>query len=170
MSKRLVSINTHIKETQARIAQLEETAKKTSTANLAMIRRLKNELSLSTQQITALQQEVEKIRGENENLTANLNKRDSLLALNSETIKMREQDIASLETQVREVNATSQQTQADLYFAQAEALEQAAERTKFAPRKKKETKREALELYKLSRSLGKEEAQSKIDQLEKELG
>ena len=60
--------------------------------------------------------------------------------------------------------------QADMYFAQAQALETAAQRTKFAPRKKKETKREALELYKLAYSLGKAEAQNRIDELEKEVG
>jgi hypothetical protein len=70
---------------------------------------------------------------------------------------------------VEEINAQSQASQADLYFAQAQALETAAERTKFAPRKKKETRREALELYKLSLSLGKQEAQQKIEELEKEI-
>ena len=48
-------------------------------------------------------------------------------------------------------------------------LRNRSRRTKFAPKKKKETKREALELYKLSLSLGKTDAQSKIDELEKDL-
>ena len=82
---------------------------------------------------------------------------------------MREQDVANLETKVEETTTTARTTQADLYFAQAQALETAADRTKFAPRKKKETQREALELYKLSLSLGKQEAQQKIEELEKEV-
>jgi hypothetical protein len=52
-------------------------------------------------------------------------------------------------------------------YAQGQALEIAAARTKLAPRKKKETQREALELYKQSYSLGKQEAKFKIDELEK---
>jgi hypothetical protein len=98
-----------------------------------------------------------------------VSKRDSVINTNLETIKMKEQDVATLEAKVEEVNTASKASQADLYFAQAQALETAAARTKFAPKKKKETQREALELYKLSLSLGKSEAQTKIDELQKVL-
>jgi chromosome segregation ATPase len=165
---RLVSINNHIKETQAKIAELEKSVKK-NNQSLATIKRLRADLEARTAQIAALTEEVEKMRGENVNLTRNLGQRDSLIAVNSETIKMREQDVANLETKVEETTTTARTQQADLYFAQAQALETAAERTKFAPRKKKETQREALELYKMSFSLGKQEAQQKIDELEKEV-
>jgi len=165
---RLQNINQHIKETQTRIAELEKTAKKTNAA-YGTIKRLKADLELRSQEIAALQQEVEKYRGENASLSKTVNQRDSVLAVNSETIKIREQDIANLENKVQEVNTASRASQADLYFNQAKALETAAQRTKFAPKKKKETIREALELYKLSLSFGKQEAQQKIDELEKEV-
>jgi hypothetical protein len=165
---RLVNINNHIKETQSKIAELEKSVKK-SNASIATIKRLRADLELRSQQIAALQQEVEKMRGENVTLSRSVSQRDSLLAVNNETIKLREQDVASLETKVEEINTSSKAAQADLYFKQAQALETAAARTRFAPRKKKETQREALELYKLSLSLGKQEAQQKIDELEKEV-
>jgi hypothetical protein len=165
---RLVSINNHIKETQAKIAELEKTVKK-NNASLGTIKRMRADLELRQQQIAALTAEVEKIRGENVVLSRNLSQRDSLITVNSETIKMREQDITNLEAKVEETNTTAKNQQADLYFAQAQALETAASRTKFAPKKKKETQREALELYKMSLSLGKQEAQAKIDELEKEV-
>jgi chromosome segregation ATPase len=166
---RLKDINSHIKDTQDKIAQLEKSVKSAKGSYATTIKRLKNDLELSTQQITALQSEVERMRGENETLAMTVSQRDSSITQNTETIKMREQDVANLETKVTEINASSKASQADLYFAQAQALETAADRTKFAPRKKKETKREALELYKLSLSLGKTDAQSKIDELEKDL-
>lgn len=166
---RLKDINSHIKETQEKIAQLEKSVKSAKGSYATTIKRLKADLELSTQQITALQSEVERMRGENETLAMTVSQRDSSINVNNETIKMREQDVANLETKVEEINATSKASQADLYFAQAQALETAADRTKFAPRKKKETKREALELYKLSLSLGKTDAQAKIDELEKDL-
>ncbi len=165
---RLVSINNHIKETQNKLAELETTVKQ-NRATAATIKRLKADLELRSQQIAALTEEVEKYRTENASLTRTVTARDSVLALNSETIKIREQDIADLETKIEENSSAAKNTQADLYFAQAQALETAADRTKFAPRKKKETIREAIELYKLSLSLGKEEAQQKIDELEKEV-
>ncbi|WP_276369860.1 hypothetical protein [Chryseolinea sp. H1M3-3] len=166
---RLKDINSHIKETQAKIATLEKSVKSAKGSYAATIKRLKNDLELSTQQIAALQTEVEKMRGENETLARTVTQRDSTINVSLETIKMREQDVANLEKNVEDINASSKASQADLYFAQAQALETAADRTKFAPRKKKETKREALELYKLSLSLGKQDAQAKIDELEKDL-
>jgi len=166
---RLQGINSHIKETQSKIATLEKSLKSTKGQYATTIKRLKADLELSTQQITALQGEVDKMRGENQQLAMTVNQRDSAITQNLETIKMKEQDVANLEAKVEEVNAASKASQADLYFAQAQALETAADRTQFARKKKRETQREALELYKLSLSLGKQEAQAKIDELQKEL-
>lgn len=168
--ERLGDINRHIVETRKKIEELEKSMK-TSTVNYsATIRRLKNDLKLSTEQVAALQGEVDRMRGENETLVLTVNQKDMQLAEHKEIIQMREQDVASLETKIQEIHKHSQSTQADLYFAQAQALETAAERTKFAPKKKKETQREALELYRVSLSLGNLEAQTRIAELEKELG
>src|SRR5688572_25505071 len=95
-SSRLKDINAHIKSTEMKLAELEKTAKKsrnTSATYNATIKRLKADLELSTQQIAALQTEVEKMRGENAQLASNLTQRDSTIAINTETIKMREQDV-----------------------------------------------------------------------------
>jgi chromosome segregation ATPase len=166
---RLQGINTHIQETQAKITELEKSLK-TAKGNYAItIKRLKADLELSTSQIAALQGEVEKMRGENQALATTITQKDSVINDKLETIRMKEQDVATLEAKVVEVNTASKASQADLYFAQAQALETAADRTKFAPKKKKETQREALELYKLSLSLGKTEAQARIDELQKDL-
>jgi hypothetical protein len=61
----------------------------------------------------------------------------------------------------------SKLSEADSYYARAEAVEEAANRTKLAPRKKKETLKEAIELYKKAQSLGNTKAQAKIDELTK---
>jgi len=166
---RLQGINTHIQETQTKIAELEKSLKSAKGNYAITIKRLKADLELSASQITALQGEVEKMRVENQALATTITQKDSVINDKLETIKMKEQDVATLEAKVVEVNTASKASQADLYFAQAQALETAADRTKFAPKKKKETQREALELYKLSLSLGKTEAQSRIDELQKEL-
>ena len=171
-ANRLKSINEHIQQTEGKIAELEESLKtsKSASSNYAgSLKRLKVDLEARTEQLAALEKEIETMRTENASLAQTVNQRDSVLVVKEEVIQMKEQDIVALETQVEEVNTASRMSQADLYFAQAAALETAASRTKFAPRKKKETQREALELYKLSLSLGKEEAQSKIDELVKVL-
>jgi len=171
-SGRLNNLNAYIKETQGKLNELEQSLKKSKSASanyMAMVTKLKADLETSTQQIAALQQEVETVRGENQTLARNVSQKDSLITVNTETIKVREQDIASLEGKVEEINKNAINTQADMYFAQGQALELAAHRTNFAPRKKKETKREALELYKRAYSLGKEDAKPRIDELEKDL-
>ena len=167
-SQRLKNLNEYIQTTQVKLAELEKASKKNKTY-ASMVAKLKSELEGSRQQIAALQIEVEKAREANALLAQSVTQKDSLLAVNAEVIKVKEQDIASLELKVQEVNQNSVNAQADLYYAQGQALELAAARTKLAPRKKKETQREALELYKRAYSLGKTDAKDRIEQLEKAL-
>jgi hypothetical protein len=167
--ERLNGIGQYVKETQAKIAELEKSAKN-SRIYAGTIKRLKADLEARTQQIAMLETEVQRVRGENQSLSRTVSQRDSLISVNTETIKVREENLAAMETRVQEMNIQSKNDQAEAYFKQAEALEQAAQRTKFAPRKKKDTKREALELYKMALSLGKTEAQAKVEELEKDLG
>jgi chromosome segregation ATPase len=167
---RMKNLNTYIQDTQKKLDEMEtslKSSKASSSKYAAMVKKLKTDLETSTQQVAALQIEVENYRADNQHLAKTVVEKDSLLTTNSETIKVREQDIANLETKVQDITTNATSTQADLLFAQGQALETAADRTKLAPRKKKETQREALELYKKSYSLGKEEAKVKIAELEK---
>ena len=166
---RLQDISAYVKETQSKITELEKSAKN-SRVYASTIKRLKADLEARTQQIAALEQEVQNVRNENQSLSRTVSSRDSLLNVSNQTIKVNEENLAALEARVQEMNVQSKNTQADAYFAQAQALEKAADRTKFAPRKKKETQREALELYKMAQSLGKVEAETKVQELEKEVG
>ena len=167
---RMTELNDYIKQTQSKIEELENSLKKSAGNYSATIKRLKSDLELSKQQIAALQEEVNKMRTDNEMLVQTVSQKDQDIASKNELIQLKEQAVADLEAQVQKVNSDSRMSQADLFFAQAQALETAAERTRFAPKKKKETQREALELYKQSLSLGKQEAETRIAELEKELG
>lgn len=167
-SSRLKDINKHIKDTQTKIAELEKTSKKVPGLS-ASIRKLKSDLELRSQEIAALQLEVSKMRSENESMSVAIAKKDSTLIMKEDVIKVKESDIASLESSMKDATEKNRVAMADLYYKQASALEEVADRTNFAPRKKKEALREAVELYKISLSLGKEEAQDKINTIEKEL-
>jgi len=168
--KRLKDINHHISETKNRVAELEKNVKSAKNSSAGALKRLKEDLELRSQELLALQQQIETMRAENTTLARNIVTKDSTITLANETVKLREQDIASLEGLVKDINEQTKVKVANLYYAQAQALETAAQRTHFAPKKKKETKREALELYKLSLSLGKTEAEARIAELEKDLG
>jgi hypothetical protein len=167
---RLKDINTHITETKNKITEMEKAVKTAKGSSATALKRIKQDLELRSQEVLALQVEIEKMRDENRRLASDITAKDSTLTTREEVIKLREQDIASLESLVKDINEQTKVKVANLYYAQAQALETAAQRTKFAPKKKKSTKREALELYKLSLSLGKTEAEARIAELEKDLG
>ena len=167
--ERLKSIGDYVKETQSKIAELEQSAKN-SRIYAGTIKRLKADLEARTQQIAVLEEEVQKIRTENQSLSRTVSQRDSLISVNTETIKVREENLVALENRVTEISTQAKFDQAEAYYKQAQALEKVASKTHFAPKKKKETKKEALELYKMALSLGKTEAQQKVEKLEKERG
>ncbi|MBN8577218.1 MAG: hypothetical protein KF775_18965 [Cyclobacteriaceae bacterium] len=170
---RMKNLQGYIKDTQVKLTELEGSLKKSksnASAYAKMVEKLKADLAASTTQVALLQAEVEKFRVENTAMAQSIVQKDSLLDNRAEVIKVKESNIVALETKVKDITNQSTLTQADLLYAQGAALETAASRTKLAPRKKKETQREALELYKLSYSLGKQEAKAKIDELEKVVG
>lgn len=166
---RLASIREYVQESQQKIAELERTAQQ-NRGYAGTIRRLKADLEKTSQQLTSLEEEVQNFRTENRSLSRTVSARDSIISLNEETLREREESLASLESDIQEMTTESKNFMAESYFKQAAALEEAASRTQFAPRKKKRTQQEALELYKKALEMGKDEAQTKVEELEKDLG
>lgn len=166
---RLASIREYVKESQAKIAELEKTAKQNRGFS-STIRRLKADLEETTAKLTSLEEEVKAVRAENQTLTRHVSARDSVIIVNEMALRQREENLAQLETQMQELNVESKNFAAESYFQQAQALEEAANRTQFAPRKKKKAQQEALELYRKAVEMGKDEAQAKVEELEKDLG
>jgi chromosome segregation ATPase len=166
---RLASIKEYVEESQKKIADLEQRAHRTR-GYAGTIKRLKADLDKTTQQLATLEQEVNNVRAENQTLSHNVSMRDSVITINEQSLKEKEENLATLDSQVQQMNVDSKTFQAESYFNQAKAVEEAANRTQFAPRKKKKAKEEALELYRKALEMGKDEAQSKIQKLEKDLG
>jgi hypothetical protein len=166
---RLNEINVYVKQTEKKLDALEVSNKNNSKASASAIRRMKADLEKRSSEIIELQLQVASLRDENLAVWVKVNEKDSLLAMKDQMIKLNESDSASLEKLVNNTQAENKIKVSNMYFAQAEALETAANRTQFAPRKKKETRREALELYKLSLSMGNNDAQVRITELEKKL-
>ena len=169
---RMYDINDYVKETQNKIRSLERAAKKsksTASSYATTIKKLKNDLTVTSKEIVALHELVNTYRGQNEMLAQTVGLRDSEIAEKTEMIKVKEQALITIEDQVKQLMMQAKVSEADTYFIHAQAVEETANRTKFAPRKKKRTQQEALELYKMALFLGKEEAQPKIAALEKKL-
>lgn len=166
---RLASIHEYVKQSEARIKELEKNAKQ-NRGYASTIRRLKADLEETTRKLTSLEQEVASVRVENQSLTRTVSSRDSIIILNEMALREREENLSALESQMQELDVESKNFAAESYFMQAQALEEAANRTQFAPRKKKKAQQEALELYRKAMEMGKYEAEAKIEELEKDLG
>jgi hypothetical protein len=135
----------------------------------ATIKKLRKVLESRAKEIASLQEQVDKYRNENQNLIQTVDLQESLLVDKEMQIIEKNQELALIEARIQELMIQSKMTEAEAYYARGEAVEEAARRTKLAPKKKKETLREALELYKKSLSLGNDQAQAKVDSLEERL-
>jgi len=167
---RLKDINTNIRHSQMKLTELENSFKNSKRLSAAAIHRLKEDLDLRAKEIVALQLDVASLREKNNGLVSTISKKDSIVSSRDEVIKLKNENVAALEASAVETNDKNRTKMAELYYDEAEALETAANRTHFAPRKKKDTRREALELYKLSFSLGNKDAEARIQELAKKLG
>jgi chromosome segregation ATPase len=171
-STRMEDLNSYVQETQKKIDGLERSlrdSKANSKVFATTIRNLKADLERRTQEIAMLHEQVEKYRNENENLFNTVGLQEAEIADKQTVIETKQQELALIEARVQELMIQSKMSEADAYFTRAQAIEEAANRTKLAPRKKKETLREAIELYKKALSMGKTEAQEKITALEKRI-
>lgn len=166
---RLRNINTYVQNTKAKLDALEKSTNASSKATARSIRQLKADLEKRTKEILDLQLQLAMLRDENTVLWLKLEEKDTLLSLKDKIIKLNKSDIASLEKLFMDTQDENKAAVGNLYYKQASTLELVANRTQFAPRKKKAARREALELYKLSLSLGNEDAQKRIEDLEKKL-
>jgi chromosome segregation ATPase len=171
-TSRMKDLNNYVKDTEDKIADLEKALKKskgTANAFASTIKKLKADLETKTTEIAALQEQVEKYRNENQNLIQTVGLQEAELSDKDEEIAAKRSELALLEARIQEIMLQSKMSEADAYFARGKAVEEAANRTKLAPKKKKETYKEAIDLYKKAQSLGNKDAAAKIAELEKKI-
>ncbi len=171
-SERIKGINDYIANTQDRIQQLETRLNESGADNERIKRQLRikrNELEEKEKVIKELQQTVDKYREENAALikTVDLQKKE-LMERESE-IREKRKEAADLEKNLTTLVQQSKEAEANAYFMRAQATEEAADRTKLAPKKKKETYKEAYDLYKKAFDAGKKEALAKMKELESKI-
>lgn len=169
---RMHDINNFVKVSVAKIEELEKSLKssKSSASQYAgAIAKLKAELDTRNQELTKLNEQVALYRNENSNLISTVELQRAEIEDKIKLIHEKEAATVHLEDQIRQMLIQSKLDEAEAYYNQALALEEAAKRTKFAPRKKRETNRQALDLYELALVSGKAEAQQKVTELKKKI-
>lgn len=169
---RLKDINEFVKMSEEKINIIQtalKNSKHEAAAYLMLVDALKSEVQLRVDEIVKLEEEVTKYKEENHGLIREIKiKEDEVKNINIK-ISEKQQELLLLEARIEAMVNSFKVTEADAYYARARAVEEAAKRTKLAPHKKRETYKEALELYKRSLSLGKQEAKVDIANLEKKL-
>lgn len=169
---RLEGLNTYVRETQNKINDLEKALKKSKSSANAFaqtIKKLKADIEKKDREISELTATLEKVRNENDNLVRVTELQELDLLDKQSQIEARRQELAMLEKRIEKLLQDSQVSEADGFYARAKSVEETANRTKLAPKKKKASLQEALELYKKSSSLGNPKAKADVDRLTKEL-
>jgi chromosome segregation ATPase len=167
---RMRDINNYVKETQKRLTFLEQrlsSFKNTSSGFTGTIKKLRHELDSRTQELDELSKQVANYRNERDNLVQTTELQKAELTDKQEQLKTKEAEVAKLESDIKDLQTQTAIDKGENYFVRAVAMEETANRTHFAPRKKKNTQKEALNLYKLAVFYGKAEAQTRVDALEK---
>ena len=165
-TNRMEDLNKYVKDTEKKINDLEKQLKK-SKANTnyfsVIVKNLKAEIEKKNQEIAILQDMVSKYQTENENLVKVNEMQEAEIVNQEEQLASKQQELALIEEKIQQLMIQNKVSEAEQYFSRGMAVEEAANRIILAPKKKKQTLREALDYYKKSLSLGHQPAKAKVE-------
>ncbi|GHN00222.1 hypothetical protein WSM22_17110 [Cytophagales bacterium WSM2-2] len=170
--KSMNDINLYVKETEKKITALEN---RLSTANTSRhqyalaLNKMKGELETRNHELDALKEKVAIYQNENNNLVNTVSLQKAEIEDKLAQIETKKAETVKLEQQVSQLISQAKLDQAEFYFSKGVMLEETAKRTKFAPRKKRNTNKQALDMYELAVVCGKEEAATKVAELKKKI-
>jgi len=169
---RLKDLNEYVKDAENRIGELTaslSSSSRTMRNYEKSIETLRSRVKSQSQEIQELTVALEEAQVENQELITladiQLGQIDDLTKLLNE----KKEELELTQNRIDALCRQSQVNEADAYFARAQATEEAANRTKLAPKKKKDTYREALELYKKAGEMGHDGAEAKIKELKEKV-
>lgn len=164
----LIKRNERIDEKINAIKDQLKHSRNEAEAYLLMIDALKSEINIKDASLKEAETVIAQFQLENKRILDSLNRVEGAL---NEALAMindsRHQE--SLEKKVEDLTRNLRLAEGDLCYAAAQRAEEAADKVRFAPARKKEYLMEALEVYKKAFYLGKKEAAQDISKLEKSL-
>jgi hypothetical protein len=169
LSKNLENINAAVRDRNINLAMMEETVRTSHIRHqgfLQIVDALKGEVSDRVDEVEVLTDSVNFHASISYELFENAKLQDEALTSMYQELESRELKLAELE---RRAHALKESTEGEIYYVKGQKAEDAARRIRLAPQKRKEAFREALELYRKSYSLGKQEASIRITSIEKVL-
>jgi hypothetical protein len=156
----MIELKDYVKETEGKIRELEASVAETNVnadSYMIIIDALKDELKVRNEEIGIIE--------DNAELNTAVNLKSAQLDEIELRLESKKNELKLFQIRINELVRTMKISEADSYFAQAGALEEAAKRTKLAPNKKRDTYEEALHLYEKAMKLGKKGAKAKVEEL-----
>ena len=169
-TERLREINDYIKRSEEKISALEKKLKSSrheSGAYEMMVVALKDELSIARDEILALETRVTQVMKDNKDLNKTVKIQQANLEDAQLQLEQKFEEVKAFEVQIKELTDKLEISEANANFAQGQALEAAARKTKLAPKKKRNTYKQALEFYHKAHAAGHPQAAAKIKEIEK---
>jgi len=163
-SNRMVELKDYVKKTEDKIRELEAVAAENDVnkeSYMIIIDALKDELNVRNEEIGVME--------DNSVLNTQVNVKSAQLDEIEMRLESKKNELKMLQVRINELVRTMKISEADSYFAQAGALEEAARRTKLAPNKRRDTFEEALHLYEKALKLGKKQAKAKVAELKEKI-
>ena len=169
---RVKDLNDYVKASKMKMDDLEKTLKKSNQSNsylASSLKKLRKDLEDKNKYIAFLENEVNNINVKKDSLVTLTEVQKTQITDMDQQIQQKSEELNLIEARIEEMMKQAKVNEADSYFERAKAIEEAANRTNLAPRKKKQTYMEALDLYKKSLEAGRNDAQAKIDELTKKV-
>ena len=170
--QRLAEVNEYVKSSEANLVSMEKDltqSKWEANSYLMMLDALKGELGIRVDEVTILEDSMTDFHSENEALVFHLSQKEQMILQLREDIVKKHQQLNDLEGEVVSMETKLNLSEAEKTFARAQEVELSGRKMLLAPQKKRETLKEALELYKKAFGLGKKEAGENISLLEDDI-
>jgi hypothetical protein len=169
---RMREITNYVKASQEKIAILDQKllgSGNSYTEYSNIIATMEKNLESRNLDLARIQQQVILQGNQNENLMHLVSLQQSEIEDKLVQLNVKQKELARLQSNVDKLLVSSTDDKAESCYARAVILEETANRTKLAPRKKRNTRLEALELYKMAAFYGSTAASAKISELEKKI-
>lgn len=170
--RRVRDLNDYVKTSEKKLEDLENAlkkAKQSSSFLASSVKRLRKELDDKNKYIAFLEDQISNINVQKDSLVTMTEVQKEQISDMDSQIQQKTEELNLIEARIEEMMKQAKVSAADSYYERAAAIEEAANRTHLAPRKKKETYKEALELYQKALDSGREDAQAKIEELSKKV-
>lgn len=169
---RVKDLNDYVKASEKKLDDLDKALQKSHQSNsylASTLKKLRKDLADKNKYISFLEDQVSNINIQKDSLITKTELQTQQITEMDDQIQQKTEELNLIEARIEELMKQAKVNAADAYYDRAAAIEEAANRTKLAPRKKKETYKEALELYKKALDSGRADAQAKIDELSKKV-